>query len=236
MRLPVHFAIASFCLGLSVAQAQVTVRAELEHARQKARSLLLHRAASAGFLVRDAGDPADQSPDAAIERWLQSRLQPDEPTEQALHARYRDVVAQMGPREYRISVLLTPDAEVARMAQHRLLSGEDFATLARVLSRAPSASRGGGLGWFSVPLPATQGRTAGLPLPVARVLVGMQAGQVSAPLDIGDALIIVRLDEVRDTRVPSFEDVAPVLRDLYIRESVRARARALAMELRSADE
>jgi parvulin-like peptidyl-prolyl isomerase len=236
MRHPIHILIAVLYLGLSCTQAQTPAEAGVADARQKARAVLLHRASAEGFAAADARASADVQADAAIERWLESRLKPDEPTEQALRARYQDLAAQMGPHEYRLSMLLTPDAEAAHMAHRRLSSGEDFATLARILSRAPSASRGGELGWFSFPLPAAQGRTAGLPLPVARALPGMHPGQVSAPLDIGDALVIVRLDEVRDTRVPPFEDVAQVLRDLYIRESLRARARALAMELRSAGE
>ena len=71
-------------------------------------------------------------------------------TEDALRARYqRDVAGKPGPDEVRARVILLPTPADAHAAIARLRAGADFATLARLESKDPTASRDGDLGYVS---------------------------------------------------------------------------------------
>ncbi|MDY0057857.1 MAG: peptidylprolyl isomerase [Methyloversatilis sp.] len=191
-----------------------------------AHHLLWRRAVAAGF--DDGSGVADPSRrQAAIDAYVGSRIRPVEPGEQALQARYRELVRLVGQREYRIRLLQSDDAAAVKQAHERAQAGVPFERLASELSRVPSAARGGDLGWVGFPQPPTFGQTNGVPLEIARVLPHLAPGQVSEPLALSGSWALVLLEAVRDTRLPSFESVRETLRTLFLRESTLAQARAL---------
>lgn len=196
-----------------------------------AHHLLWQRAVAAGF--DDGSGAADPSRrQAAIDAYVGSRIRPVEPGEQALQARYRELVRLVGPQEYRIRLLQSNDAAAVKRAHERAQAGVPFERLAGELSRVPSAGRGGELGWVGFPLPPTFGQTNGVPLEIARVLPHLAPGQVSEPLALADSSwALVQLEAVRDTRLPSFDSVRETLRTLFLRESTLAQARALGDEI-----
>jgi parvulin-like peptidyl-prolyl isomerase len=70
--------------------------------------------------------------------------------------------------------------------------------------------------------PAKEGQTQGLPLPLAQAVEKMQKGKFSEPLAVADRWWIVKLDDVRNTNVPPFEQTkANITRMLQQREVER---------------
>jgi parvulin-like peptidyl-prolyl isomerase len=103
--------------------------------------------------------------------------------------------------------------------------GKDFPELARQWSLAPSATRGGELEWVSFKSPAKEGETNGLPMAIAQVVEKMQKGAVSNPIEVQGRWWLVKLDDTRPTKVPSFEEAKQSIRTMLTRqEAERATA------------
>jgi parvulin-like peptidyl-prolyl isomerase len=54
--------------------------------------------------------------------------------------------------------------------------------------------------------PPQEGQTYGLPLPIAQALEKMQKGKVSEPIGVGGRWWLVKLDDVRPTKVPTYDE------------------------------
>lgn len=128
-------------------------------------------------------------------------------------AKYDAVVATLGENEYHASVIAVRDAVTAQTVLDQLKKGGDFAALARRYSQGPNAAQGGQLNWVSFKTPITAGNTQNWPQPIAEALVKLPKGGVSSePLQIGEQLWILRVDDKRATQIPKFEESAPLLR------------------------
>ena len=149
---------------------------------------------------------------SAIAQYIQRNVKPPVPDEAELQRRYDRIVATLGPREYRISLIQTADEAALREAAKRIVGDTDFATEAQRVSQAPSAQRGGSLNWISFPDPPVAGRTNGTPLPIAQAVLSLKPGGVSAPIALDDKTwALVRVDEARATRVPDYQATRPTL-------------------------
>ena len=189
-----------------------------------AEELLWQKACDAGM-----ADGSDRM--TVVARYVERNLQPAVVTAGAVRARYNEVIGMLGPREFRLSLIQTPDFKKIRDAELALLQGQEFAQVARSLSRAPSSARGGELDWVSFRLPAREGRANGVPLPIARALLTMKPGQVSNPISLGDSWALVRLDAERTTLVPTFEAVEGELRRELVANTVETATREFVVSL-----
>ena len=151
--------------------------------------------------------------------------------ENELRARYAQIVASLGPREYRLSLIQTADHAALATAQQALLRGEEFAQVARAHSLAPSARRGGELDWVSFRLPAREGHTNGVPIRIARAVAAMKPGEVSAAIDLGDAWALVRFDAERATVVPRYNEIKPDLQRALAAKALEDATRDLVVTL-----
>ncbi len=79
------------------------------------------------------------------------------------------------------------EQQVLRMSAD-LVAGADFASLARSFSRAPSATNGGDLGWM---------RADQLPPEIAAIVATLAPGQISQPIRVPNAYVILQLRERR---------------------------------------
>ena len=169
---------------------------------------------------------------AAVERYLKAAVKVAEPTEADIRSRYDAIVASLGPQEYRLSLIQVPDEAAVRAAAEEIADGADFAAVARRVSRAPSAARGGELDWVSFPLPPTAGHTNGLPLPVAQAVAKLALGGVSPPLALeGGGWALVRLDARRPTLIPPYEQVRATLRQALLVQAAAAASRGFVADL-----
>ena len=85
-----------------------------------------------------------------------------------------------------------------------LSQGGDFAAAVRTYSRAPSAARGGEIGWIS---------TAQMPPDLAETLSGLSPGQVSRPFPVAGGVTILKLIERRLDAAGTIDASDPALRD-----------------------
>lgn len=180
----------------------------------------------------EATAAADQARrQSAIRQYVLRAAKPAEPSEADVKQRYEQIVANLGPREYRISLIQTPDEPALREAAKRVAEGGDFAAEAKRVSKAPSAARGGELDWVSFPVPPAAGHTNGLPVDIAQAIVNLSPGQVSAPIRIEGSWAVVRLDAQRPTLIPPFEQVSATVRQAARVQAADTAGRTLGQEV-----
>lgn len=159
---------------------------------------------------------------AMVQKYLRGQVKPNPVTEEQAKAHYDQMKSNLGAKEFKLRVIMLPNDQRAKEVHAQIAKGKDFAEMARQWSLAPSSSRGGELEWVSFKTPAKEGQTQGLPLPLAQAVEKMQKGKFSEPLAVADRWWIVKLDDVRNTNVPPFEQTkANITRMLQQREVER---------------
>ena len=151
---------------------------------------------------------------AMIQRYLKDAVRPEPVPEATVRARYDAIVAGLGEREFRFRLIAVADEMRARELLASLKEGRaDFADAARRESLLPSREKGGELDWLSFKTPAEEGRTQGLPLPLAKMVAALPAGALGAePVAWQGRWYLVRVEETRPTRIPAYEEASASLR------------------------
>ncbi len=157
--------------------------------------------------VQDAHDGA------ITQAWLKDNIKPTPVTDAQVKARYDAIVASLGDKEFKARVIQVGDDVTATQVISQLKQGGDFAKLAQQYSTAANKARGGELDWVSFKVPAEEGKTQNLPLPLAREIAAMPPGAASAaPVEAGNQRYIVKVDAVRPTQVPAYETARPAIK------------------------
>lgn len=140
-------------------------------------------------------------------------------TEAELQAEYDAVYGAVEPTvEYNAAHILLGTEEEAQAMITALSEGADFAELAAENSIGPSGPNGGALGWF----------TAGMMVPEFEAAVfGLEAGEVSAPVQTQFGWHVVLLNETREQAAPTLEEVSAELEESLRRARVDARLEEL---------
>jgi parvulin-like peptidyl-prolyl isomerase len=148
-----------------------------------------------------------------MQAYLRDAIKPTPVTDADVKAKYDAIVASLGQNEYKSSAIVVKDAATAKTVLDQLKKGSDFAQLAKQYSQGPSAAQGGALNWVSFKTPIVEGQTQGWPQPVAEALVKLPQGAVSsAPIQLGDQFWILRVDQMRPTQIPTFDQSKAQLR------------------------
>jgi peptidyl-prolyl cis-trans isomerase C len=136
-------------------------------------------------------------------------------TDEALRARWeRDQGARAPEEEVRARHILVASEAEARSVLQEIQRGGNFEEVARRRSTDPAARNGGDLGFF---------RRADMVAEFANAAFALQPGQVSpSPVRTQFGWHVIRLEERRTTRGPSFEDSRDALRQQAIEEEVTA--------------
>jgi peptidyl-prolyl cis-trans isomerase C len=121
-------------------------------------------------------------------------------SDDALKQEYEKINKQRGNKEYKVShILLKTEADAKVVADQ--LKNSKFEDVAMDKSQDPGSSvKGGDLGW-AVP--------SNFVKPFADAMVAMSKGQVSAPVQSQFGWHIIKLEDTRDLKVPSFDEVKP---------------------------
>ncbi|EKE74489.1 peptidylprolyl isomerase [Celeribacter baekdonensis] len=117
----------------------------------------------------------------------------------SLKAAYDAKFAEFEPgREYHAAHILVETEDEAKALEADLEAGADFTDLAREKSTGPSGPNGGDLGWFGL----------GMMVPeFEQVVVDMEEGTVSAPVQTQFGWHVIKLMETRLSEVPPLADV-----------------------------
>lgn len=133
-------------------------------------------------------------------------------TDEALKARYEKQISGITPeKEVHARHILVKTIDEAKAIIEKLNSGSDFIELAKKSSTGPSGPQGGDLGWF--------GKGRMVP-EFEKAAFSMKPGEYSIePVKTQFGFHVMKVDEVRDVALPTFEKSAPQLRQVLLSEA-----------------
>jgi peptidyl-prolyl cis-trans isomerase C len=136
---------------------------------------------------------------AYVADWAKANPIPDA----ALRKEYDTIKAQIGDKEYHVRHILVEKEDEAKEIIVALQKGDKFETLA-VRSKDPgSKDKGGDLDWNA---------PANFVKPFSDAMVKLEKGKFTAtPVQTQFGWHVIKVDDIRDAKVPSFEEVKPQL-------------------------
>jgi len=180
--------------------------------RNKARDVLItkelisqeanKRGISKDPQVQDAIEQAKLSVlvSAVFEDWISKEGIKDKDLQTA----YDSMKSQMGGKEYKASHILVENEKLAKSLLTQIKAGANFGDLAKKNSLDKgSAVNGGSLDWVS---------PSSLVPEFSNAMVALNSGQISqTPVKSQFGWHIIKLDEVREQKVPTLDEVKPQL-------------------------
>jgi peptidyl-prolyl cis-trans isomerase C len=128
-------------------------------------------------------------------------------TDADVRAEYDKQVASLGPQgminEYKISDIAVATEADAQAALNRIKKGEAFDKVAKSVSLAPNKAQGGAAGWV---------QPGQVPQQISAALVNLSKGQVSASIQLQQGWYIVKLEDKKSSKPPSFEQAQQAVR------------------------
>lgn len=140
-------------------------------------------------------------------------------TEAAMKEEYEKLKQRLGAaKEYKLAHILVATEAEAQAVIASLKKKAKFSQLAKEKSNDPgSKNQGGDLGWMN---------PAQVVPEFARAITGLTKGEVSAPVQTQFGWHIIRLDDTRDMKVPTFEELRAKLekhlQDQLIQDKIKA--------------
>jgi peptidyl-prolyl cis-trans isomerase C len=137
---------------------------------------------------------------AYVADWVKANPIP----EADLRKEYDAIKAQIGDREYKVSHILVEKEDEAKEVVVDLQKGGKFADIAKARSKDPgSKDKGGDLDWNA---------PANFVKPFADAMVATPKGKFTAqPIKTQFGWHVIYIEDVRDAKVPPFEEVKPQL-------------------------
>ena len=134
-----------------------------------------------------------------VRAYLQDFVKDHPITEETVKAEYEKVKARMGSKEYKARHILVEKDTEAKEIVVKLKKGEKFEELAKVSKDPGSKDRGGDLDWNT---PASYVK------PFSDALVKLEKGKYTeVPVQTQFGFHVVQLDDVRDVKFPSMDEV-----------------------------
>jgi peptidyl-prolyl cis-trans isomerase C len=149
-----------------------------------------------------------------IGAYLEEYLRANPITDEVLRKEYNRVKPQLPGREYRARHILLDDEAEARAIIAEIMKGASFQKLAAERSKdTGSAQRGGDLDWS----PAT-----GYVRPFGEALARLKKGQMTTtPVQTQFGWHVIRLEDERTLKVPSFEEAKPTLQQMARNQAIQ---------------
>ena len=199
--------------------------------RAKARDMLVDRelieqdAAKRGLLERD--DIQEQLASARLNVLVAAEFEDyvknSPATEEELHKQYDKIKAQFGNgKEYHAHHILVDKEADAKAIIAKLKAGAKFEEIAKAQSKDKgSGANGGDLDWAN---PGTY-------VPeFSAALTSLKKGQITqTPVKTQFGWHVIRLDDTRDAKIPSYEDVKPQLLEMMMGDQNWQRSKFQAM-------
>lgn len=159
--------------------------------------------------------------DLMIRAMIRDQLKAKPITDAELKAEYDRVVKQNTGKEYKARHILVEKEDEAKKILEELKKGAKFEDLAKQSKDTGSATNGGDLDWNT---PSTFVK------PFSDAMVKLEKGKtVEAPIQTQFGWHVIRLDDVRDAKVPPLEQVKPQIQQ----ELERKRIQDLQKDLRA---
>ena len=151
---------------------------------------------------------------AYMSEYLKAHPVPDE----VLRKEYDNIKGQIGDKEYKVRHILVDKEDEAKEIITALQKGEKFEKLAERSKDTGSKANGGDLDWNA---------PANFVKPFADAMVALPKGKfTTTPVKSQFGWHVIEVDDIRDAKVPTFEEVKPQLTqrmqgqivDKYLRE------------------
>src|SRR5690349_698801 len=169
------------------------------------RELLVREARKQG-LDKSAGMKAEMDLTAQtvlVRAYMADFLKAHPVPDDQLHKEYDSIRAQMGDKEYKVRHILVDKEDEAKDIIASLQKGEKFEKLAERSKDTGSKANGGDLDWNT---------PSNFVKPFADAMVALQKGKfTTAPVQTQFGWHVIQLDDTRDAKVPSFDEVKPQL-------------------------
>ena len=124
-------------------------------------------------------------------------------SDEALHKEYDAIKAQIGDKEYKVRHILVENEADAKDIIAQLQKGEKFEKLAERSKDTGSKINGGDLDWNA---------PANFVKPFADAVVATPKGKFTAtPVQTQFGWHVIMVEDIRDAKVPSFDEVKPQL-------------------------
>jgi len=121
----------------------------------------------------------------------------------ALHKEYDAIKAQMGDKEYKVRHILVEKEDEAKEIIAALQKGEKFEKLAERSKDPGSKANGGDLDWNA---------PGNFVKPFSDAMVKLPKGKfTTVPVQTQFGWHVIEVDDIRDAKVPSFDEVKPQL-------------------------
>ena len=136
-----------------------------------------------------------------------------EPTEEELKAEYDARIAEAPKEEFHARHILVDDEAKAKELIAKLDGGASFEQLAKDNSKDSSAAEGGDLGWFN---------PNQMVKPFSDAVQQLEVGRYTAvPVQSEFGWHVIKLDDVRALKVPSFDEVKPQLQQRLQQQALK---------------
>jgi len=222
---------AALVNGVSIPQARVDLRVKIAVTQGQADSPELRKAIredmiSLEMLAQEAkkkgldNDPeviqqtelAKQS--VLVSAFVQDYTKNHQISDDQLKQEYDKLKANLGKSEYNVSHILVETEDEAKAIIAQLGKKGKFDKIAKAKSKdAGSAERGGSLGW-AVP--------SNFVPPFANAMLSLKKGTYTKePVKSQFGWHIIKLDDVRDLKVPSFEELKPQIQQRLQQQSIQ---------------
>jgi len=133
-------------------------------------------------------------------------------SQDALKQDYDAMKTRVGNKEYKVSHILVATEDEAKAVAKRVKK-EKFAKVAKEKTKDPgSKDNGGDLGW-TVPSNFVQ--------PFGEAIAKLNKGQISEPVQTQYGWHVIKLEDTRELKVPSFEEVKPNLEKRKQQEAIQ---------------
>jgi len=151
--------------------------------------------------------------DVLSSAFIQEALKKAPVTDEAVRKEYERIKAQLGAREYKARHILLAKEDEAKDVIAQLQKGGNFEKIAAERSNDPgSKASGGDLGW------ASPGRYV---KPFADALLKLKKGQTTdTPVQTQFGWHVIRVEDERASRVPSFDEAKPQLQQMLQSQAV----------------
>ena len=200
-------------------ERQMAVKEELVN-----REILTQAALKRGLDKNaDVAAQMDMARQAVLVRALfESEIKASPITDDMLKAQYEQFKGSMGTNEYKVRHILVDKEEEAKAIITELNRGGDFAKLAKEKSKDPgSKDNGGDLDW---------GPSARYVKPFADAVQATPKGSTTAaPVKTDFGYHVIRVDDVRPLKVPTFEEV----KEQFRQRAQQAQIQKLLADLRT---
>ena len=128
-------------------------------------------------------------------------------SDEAIAKEYENLKSSLGTKEYSVRHILVKKESEAKSIAAKLKKGGEFDKLAKINSKDPgSKDHGGDLGWIPV---------GNIPnafvKPFGDALMKLSKGQVSEPVQSQFGWHIIKLEDVRDLKMPPLDEIKPQL-------------------------